>query len=78
MKDYPMITPTASDRTVRFADFPTLTQALDFAATGETGINLYSLRGELVEALPYAKLREQALVGGQGRRQRGPAGRDRR
>ena len=57
-----MITPTASDRTVRFADFPTLTQALDFAATGETGINLYSLRGELVEALPYAKLREDAIV----------------
>lgn len=57
-----MITPTASDRTVRFADFPTLTQALDFAATGETGINLHSLRGELVEALPYAKLREDAIV----------------
>ncbi len=57
-----MITPTASDRTVRFADFPTLTQALDFAATGETGINLYSLRGELVEALPYVKLREDAIV----------------
>jgi len=62
MKDYPMITPTAPDRTIRFADFPTLTQALDFAATGETGINLYSLRGELVEALTYAKLREEALV----------------
>ena len=57
-----MITPTASERTVRFADFPTLTQALDFAASGETGVNLYSLRGELVEALPYAKLREDALV----------------
>ncbi|RRN63647.1 fatty acyl-AMP ligase [Caulobacter sp. 602-1] len=62
MKDYLMITPTASERTVRFADFPTLTQALDFAATGETGVNLYSLRGELVEAIPYAKLREDALV----------------
>jgi hypothetical protein len=61
-KDYPMITPTASERTVRFADFPTLTETLDFAATGETGVNLYSLRGELVEALPYAKLREDALV----------------
>ncbi|MGR4864427.1 fatty acyl-AMP ligase [Caulobacter sp. LARHSG274] len=56
-----MITPTVSTRTVRFADFPTLTAALDFAATGQTGINLYSLRGELVEALPYAKLRDQAL-----------------
>ena len=57
-----MITPTASDRIVRFADFPTLTQALDFAAGGETGINLYSLRGELVEALTYAKLRDEAVV----------------
>jgi len=55
-----MITPTASTRTVRFADFPTLTAALDFAATGETGVNLFSLRGELVEALPYATLRDQA------------------
>ena len=27
-----MITPTSSSRTVRFADFPTLTAALDFAA----------------------------------------------
>ncbi|MDG2530093.1 fatty acyl-AMP ligase [Caulobacter endophyticus] len=55
-----MNTPTASGRTVRLADFPTLTAALDFAATGETGINLHSLRGELVEALSYAALREQA------------------
>jgi fatty-acyl-CoA synthase len=57
-----MITPTSPSRTVRFADFPTLTAALDFAASGETGVNLYSLRGELVEALPYATLRQQALV----------------
>lgn len=56
-----MMTPTDSGRTVRFADFPTLTAALDFAAQGQTGLNLYSLRGELVEALPYAKLRQQAL-----------------
>jgi len=55
-----MMTPTGAGRTVRFADFPTLTAALDFAATGETGVNLYSLRGELVEALPYADLRAQA------------------
>jgi fatty-acyl-CoA synthase len=57
-----MITPTSPSRTVRFADFPTLTAALDFAATGETGVNLFSLRGELVEALPYAVLRQQALA----------------
>ncbi|MDB5457873.1 MAG: AMP-dependent synthetase and ligase [Caulobacter sp.] len=55
-----MITPTGSDRTVRLADFDTLTQALDFAAAGATGVNLFSLRGELVEALPYATLRQQA------------------
>ena len=56
------MTPTGAGRTVRFADFPTLTAALDFAAQGETGVNLYSLRGELVEALPYARLREQAMI----------------
>lgn len=55
-----MITPTAPGRTVRLADFPTLTAALDFAAAGQTGINLYSLRGELVEALGYARLRDEA------------------
>jgi fatty-acyl-CoA synthase len=53
-------TPTAPDRHIRLADFPTLTQALDFAATGPTGVNLYSLRGELLEAMPYAELRERA------------------
>ena len=55
-----MATPTAPDRVQRLADFATLVEALDFAATGPTGINLYSLRGELVEALPYSALREAA------------------
>jgi fatty-acyl-CoA synthase len=59
-------TPTASDRTVRKGDFATITQALDFAATQATGVNIHSLRGELVEVLPYAALAEQAraLAGG--------------
>jgi fatty-acyl-CoA synthase len=56
-----MITPTAPDRTLRLAAFATLTQALDFAAEGETGINVYSLRGELAEAIPYGALRQAAL-----------------
>lgn len=51
-----MITPTAPDRAVRLADFATLVEALDFAALGETGINLFGLRGELAQALPYAEL----------------------
>ena len=55
-----MVTPTAPDRVLRLADFATLVEALDFAAEGPTGVNLYSLRGELVEALPYAELRQQA------------------
>ena len=54
------MTPTLSGRPLRFADFPTLIDALDYAAGGATGLNLYSLRGELVEALTYGKLREQA------------------
>lgn len=55
-----MITPTAPDRALRRADFPTLVEALDFAATGETGVNLYGLRGELAEAMTYGDLRRAA------------------
>ena len=53
-------TPTAPDRTIRKGDFPTIAQALDYAAEQPTGVNIHSPRGELVEALPYDKLREQA------------------
>ena len=53
-------TPTAADRTVRKGDFATIAQALDFAATQPTGVNIHSLRGELVEVLTYASLEQQA------------------
>ncbi|HLZ83289.1 MAG TPA: fatty acyl-AMP ligase [Caulobacteraceae bacterium] len=53
-------TPTAPNRTIRRGDFPTIAQALDYAADQPTGINIHSLRGELVEVLPYRLLREQA------------------
>jgi fatty-acyl-CoA synthase len=33
---------------------------LDRAAEGPTGVNLHATRGELVEALPYAQLRDEA------------------
>ena len=58
-------TPTAPDRTVRRADFQTISDALDFAADQATGINIHSLRGELAEVLPYAALRDgaRALAG---------------
>jgi fatty-acyl-CoA synthase len=54
-------TPTAPDRAFRPADFETITQALDFAALGPTGVNLYAPRGELAVVLTYRDLREQAL-----------------
>jgi len=57
-----MILPTAADRAIRLADFATLTEALDFAAGGETGVTLHSLRGEVAEALSYGHLRDEALV----------------
>lgn len=53
-------TPTAPERPFRTGDFATLTEALDFAAGGPTGINLYGMRGELIAAIPYADLRTRA------------------
>ncbi len=56
-------TPTSSGLPhYRLADFATLPAALDYAALGDTGFNFYSGKGELIEALPYRLLREQALV----------------
>jgi len=57
----PMPTPSTAGCPRRLADFPTLADALDYAAHGETGINIYSGRGVLLEALPYRELRLQAL-----------------
>jgi fatty-acyl-CoA synthase len=55
-------TPTPSDSGIarRLADFPTLSDALDYAAQGEAGFNFYSGRGVLQEALPFRTLRTQA------------------
>ena len=55
-------TPTAPERALRPVDFGTLSEALDGAAQGPTGVNIHSARGELIEVLPYAKLREQAVA----------------
>ncbi|MGH6992726.1 MAG: AMP-binding protein, partial [Caulobacteraceae bacterium] len=55
-------TPTAPERSTRPADFASIAEALDFAAVQPTGINLYSLRGELVEVLPYARLKEDSAA----------------
>lgn len=58
----PLPTPTPSGLAAyRPADFGTLLEALDYAALGATGINTYSGKGELLEALSYADLRTQSL-----------------
>ena len=46
----------------RVAEFETLMEGLDYAARGETGVNFYSPRGELLEALSYRDLRERAIA----------------
>jgi len=55
-------TPTEHHLPFRAADFPTLSEALDYAAEGNTGANFYSGRGELYAVLPYSQLRTQARV----------------
>jgi len=45
---------------LRLADFSTLTEALEYAALSRAGFNFYSGRGELLCALPYRDLRDQA------------------
>ncbi len=53
-------TPTAPERPFHLDGFATLTEALDFAAKGPTGVNIYGLRGELIAPICYAELRERA------------------
>jgi fatty-acyl-CoA synthase len=55
-------TPTLSGIEQRPGTFPTLPEALDYAATGETGLNFWSVRGELTDALPYRTLRAEATA----------------
>ncbi len=54
---------------LRNASFETLTDALEYAAEGETGYNFYDGRGELFAVLSYRDLRDQARA--LGRRLRG-------
>lgn len=54
-------TPTASGIPRRFT-FASLTEALDYAATGDSGLNFHSDRLTLTTALPYRALRARALV----------------
>ncbi len=55
-------TPRTHDLAFRSATFNTLTEALDYAAQGETGSNFYTGRGAIYASLTYRELREQASV----------------
>ena len=55
-------TPSRHDLPFCAADFTTLTEALDYAARGETGSNFYTGRTGIYASLTYRELREQALV----------------
>ena len=58
----PSYTPSDDSLPRRFADFETLTQALDYAANGRCGLNFHDPRGALARAYGYAELRDDALA----------------
>jgi len=54
-------TPSANSVEFNCGGFETLSEALDYAAQGVTGLNFYSVRGELQDVLPYSELRKRAV-----------------
>jgi fatty-acyl-CoA synthase len=56
-----LITPTTSG-IARRTTFPLLTEALAYAATGASGFNFLSARGELKAAVPYHALQARAVA----------------
>ena len=54
-------TPTEHGLPFRPADFATLTEALDYAAQGDTGSNFYTGRGVIYASMTYRELREEAI-----------------
>lgn len=58
-------TPTTHALPFRPAGFATLTEALDYAAQGDTGSNFYTGRGAIYASVSYRELRQQARDLGQ-------------
>jgi fatty-acyl-CoA synthase len=58
-----MTLPTRNSQlALRRADFRTVPEMLDYAATGETGVTFYSVRGEILSASSWREIRERAQV----------------
>ncbi|MFL6859734.1 MAG: AMP-binding protein, partial [Sphingomicrobium sp.] len=55
-------TPTRDGLPRRIADFATLGDALNYAASGRRGMNFHDARGTLLRSYPYSELREDALA----------------
>jgi fatty-acyl-CoA synthase len=55
-------TPTSDALPRRFADFETLRDALDYAASGVRGLNFHDPRGQLTRAYRFAELRDDAVA----------------
>ncbi|AXJ96010.1 MULTISPECIES: fatty acyl-AMP ligase [unclassified Sphingomonas] len=58
----PTPTPTLDELPRRLADFATLGEALDYAASGVRGLNFHDARGNLARAYPYSELRRDAIT----------------
>lgn len=56
--------PKTTNLSQRVAEFSSITQALDYAASGETGVCFYDQRGDLTATLTYRDLRERAISTG--------------
>jgi fatty-acyl-CoA synthase len=55
-------TPTLDPLPRRLADFVTIGDALDYAATGRRGLNFHDARGALAQTCTFAELREHSLA----------------
>jgi fatty-acyl-CoA synthase len=55
-------TPTLDPLPRRLADFVTIGDALDYAATGRRGLNFHDARGTLAQTCTFAELREHSLA----------------
>lgn len=54
-------TPTDDELPRRYADFATMTEALDYVAQGKKGMNFHDARATLARVYTYAELREDAI-----------------
>jgi fatty-acyl-CoA synthase len=54
--------PTNSAIPLRPADFATLTEGLDYAASGRSGLTFFDRRAQAIKCLPYSDLRDAALA----------------